>query len=1126
MASLGIRDGDQVWLVDATPSLPDQLHVLTEAGQHDLAGILLTHGHMGHYTGLLHLGREVMGADDVPVYAMPRMAGLLTGSEPWALLGRLNHIEVTLISSDTVVPLSDRVKATPFLVPHRDELTETVGWRIEGPERSIAWLPDIDKWSKWDTPVEELIASVDVAFLDATFYADGEVRRDISEVPHPFVVETLARLKDRPELLKKVRLVHLKPHQPAAGPEERGPKGRRQAGAARSGRGRGPPAVSGRVALVDGTGMAFRAFHALPGSMCTPSGEPTNAIYGFATMLRKVFAGRRVTHMAVVFDAPGGTFRHTADPTYKAHRPPMPRALAQQLPGIEDLVRAHGVPVVKVSGVEADDVIGTLAVQAREEGHDVWIVSPDKDFAQLVGPGIRQLDTGSDVLMDADRVRRRHGVTPERFVDWLALVGDQADGIRGVPGIGRTGAAELLKDHTLDELLDDPPAGKAGERLRTHADKARASRELARLRTDVPLGEWLANGLDDLTVGGPDLQTLNRAYRRFAFHSLLAPEAIAPTDGGAVQYFVADSAEMAAGAIEHETTGDDPVAVHVLVELDGPRRHELLGLAISPRRGRAVYLPFAGPGGLGPIVLRLARPWLESPRPKVLHHAKEAIRTLSTHGIALRGVVGDGALGSYLLDPTRHLPHRLDQVARDQLHVALQPIYGLLGKGRDRVGFFDLTVDRSGAWACHMADAAGAVWERMAPRLVQEALDRELQAVDLPLAHVLAAMEARGIGANVARLEDLEKAFAAERRHLAQQIHAAAGRRFTIGSGKQLGTVLFDELGLPVQGRTKTGYKTDVAVLRKLRDLHPIVPLVQRHKVLDTLVQTYTKPLRARIGPDGRIHPTYVCTSSASGRILTTEPDLQRTPIATDESAAIREALVAADGHVLVRADWSQLELRLLAHLAQDRALIEAYRRGEDVHVRTAAALLGLQPAQVSAEDREVGKAVNYATIYGQGPQALGEQLDLPASRARAFIEAFFQAWPGVAAWRDRTIVEAHTHGFVTTFAGRRRYLPELTHRDRADQAYGERAALNTPIQGSGADLCKRALLMAHRDLPRGAGLVLQVHDELLVECRPEQVSEVTSVLRRAMEEVAELDVPLPVSVGVGRTWRAAHDAG
>jgi DNA polymerase-1 len=267
-----------------------------------------------------------------------------------------------------------------------------------------------------------------------------------------------------------------------------------------------------------------------------------------------------------------------------------------------------------------------------------------------------------------------------------------------------------------------------------------------------------------------------------------------------------------------------------------------------------------------------------------------------------------------------------------------------------------------------------------------------------------------------------------------------------------------------------------------------------------------------------------VCTHSASGRILTTEPDLQRTPVATDESAAIREALVAAPGHVLVRADWSQLELRLLAHLAQDAALIDAYRRGDDVHRRTAAAVLDLDPADVTAADREVGKAVNYATVYGQGPAALGEQLGLPSASARTFIDAFFQAWPGIAAWRDRTIVEAHTHGFVTTWAGRRRYLPELTHRDRADQAYGERAALNTPIQGSGADLCKRALLAAHRDLPLGAGLVLQVHDELLVECREDQVDEVVDVLRRSMEEVAELDVPLPVSVGVGRSWREAHD--
>jgi DNA polymerase-1 len=873
-----------------------------------------------------------------------------------------------------------------------------------------------------------------------------------------------------------------------------------------------------RVALVDGTGLAYRAFHALPGSLRTRSGLPTNAAYGFAQMFRKLLAGKRPTRMAVVFDAAGPTFRHRADPSYKRHRPPMPPELVQQLPWIDRLVAAHDVPIVRVPGVEADDVIGTLCRQAVAAGHEVWVVSSDKDFAQLVGDRVRWFDSQREVVYDADRVRRRYGVRPERFVDWLALVGDASDGIEGVPGIGRQRAAELLKRSDLQGLLHSPPEGSTGELLRTHHDLALRSRALATIHTDLSL----PLGVDDLVVPPPDPAKLNAIYTELEFFSLLSAEGMATHGAKRVEYFVIDSLQMAAGALEHETKTDEPVALHVLHDVPDAQRGQLLGLALSPRRGRAVYLPVSGPGGLGPAALTMYASWLASDAPKVVHGSKDAMVALARHDVALGGVVGDPQLGSFLVDPTRHLPHTLQQVARDVLHTALQPIGGLLGTGRSRKTFAELTVDRAGAWACHQADAAGACWTRIEQMLRDEGRLQYLVDIDLPLAAVLARMERVGIAADPDKLAELGRAYEADRAQLEEQAHELAGRSFVVGSHKQVGTVLFDELKLPVLQRTKTGYSTAAHVLQRLADQHPLVDVILQWRTVDKLINTYTEVLGKAVGPDGRIHPTYMATSASAGRILTTEPDLQRTPVKTDLSRPLRDTLIAAPGHRLVRADWSQLELRLLAHVSRDPVLLDAYRRGIDVHTRTAAHILQLDPAQVGPEEREIGKLVNFSTIYGQGAPALGHTLGVSPQRARRFIDEFFTLYAGVAAWRDRVLTQAYTDGYVDTLMGRRRYIPDLTRRDQADRAHGERIAINMPIQGSGADLCKVAMLTASRTLPEGAELVLEVYDELLVEAPVDRVDEARRALVAAMEGAASLAVPLKVSVGVGRTWGEA----
>lgn len=885
--------------------------------------------------------------------------------------------------------------------------------------------------------------------------------------------------------------------------------------------------LSDRVTLIDGTGLVYRAWHALPRSLKTTTGLHTNAIFGFAQMFRKVLAGRFPRYGAVVFDAPGGTFRTELDPGYKASRPPMPGELRAQLPLIDRLVTAHNFPILRVPGVEADDVIGTLATRALAAGHEVWIVSGDKDFAQLVtSDRVRLYDSTQDVVYDSSRLFKRFGVQPEQFVDWLALVGDAVDEIPGVRGIGKQGAADLLRDHrTLDAVLDAAEAigGRVGGALTRGAAAARHSRELARIRCDLPLDV----DLTALELTFPTPEALDAIYLELEFHSLLSAQAPRPGTQPAARHFVCDSLEMAAAALAAECHGPDPVAVVALTEFPTPLVGDLAGLALCPQPGLALYFPIRGPGAvLGRAGLDLLKPWLEAhDRPKIAHDAKACTVALDRVGITLGGVVGDTALGSYLVDPTLHLPHRLEQVSREYLKRGLAPLRAVVGSGRDTRRFDALTVDKAGAWACHQADAIRSVWPELETRLRTRRQWRYLQELDLPLTPALAAMERAGIAVDAEPLHAMDARFKAERTALRREIEALAGRPFNPGSLKQLGEVLFEELRLPVLGRTKTGYATTSEVLEKLAHHHPIVPKLLRWRTVAKLIDAYTEVLLAAIGPDGRIHPTFQQTVSASGRLITTEPDLQRTPVRTDEFREVRTAFVASPGNRLISADWSQIELRILAHASGDPKLVEAYRTGADVHTATASQLFGLPPEEIGTHQRQVGKTVNFATIYGQGATALAEQLGLSRPEAQRYIDTFFAWYDGVRRWRDAVVSQAYVDGFVQTLMGRRRYLPELSSNNWNDRSYGERIAMNTPIQGSAADLCKVAMLAVHRGFhARGlaARMVLQIHDELLVECPEAEVDAATQVLREAMTGAMTLSVPLVVDLGVGRTWAEA----
>lgn len=878
-----------------------------------------------------------------------------------------------------------------------------------------------------------------------------------------------------------------------------------------------------RVALIDGTGLVYRAWYAIPSRLRTRQGLHTNAVYGFAQMFRKLLAGRTPRYGAVIFDAPGrSTFRDRAYPAYKAHRPRMPDALREQLPYIEKLVAAHDYPVVRVPGVEADDVIGTLARQAVERGLEVYVVSGDKDFAQLVSDRVRLFDSTKEVVYDPELVRRRWGVRPHQFVDFLALVGDASDNVPGVPGIGPQTAAALLEAHgSLDALLEAEVEGRVGRALAEHAEQARLSRRLVTIDPHVELPV----GIDDLEVPAPDPAKLNAIYRELEFFSLLSVDQVAEaTRDASARFFVVDDPEAARVALARECSGG-PVALSVLVDLPSHLVGKVAGVALSPRPGFGLYFPFEGRGRvLDPEVLRA---WLEDPsRPKIAHEVKRDHVALQRLGIELRGVVGDTALGSYLVDPTGLAPHRLEQVAREYLQRALQPLRTVIGSGRQARRFTELTVDRAGAWACHNAEAIGAAWPLVARRVRDAGQWSNLCDVDLPLSYVIGRMELDGVRVDPAPLARLEQRYESERREIEARMFELAGHPFNPGSLPQLGTVLYDELGLPVLKRTRTGWSTASDVLERLADAHPIVPLILRWRTLAKLVNTYTRVLRAAVRADGRVHATFQQTVGASGRLISTDPDLQRTPVRTDELREIREAFVAGPGHRIVSADWSQIELRLLAHFSEDPALVEAYTRGLDVHARTAAQLFGVPVHAVDATQRNVGKTVNFATIYGQGASALAQQLGIPRAEAKRYIDTFFRTHEGVRRWRDAVVTDAYVRGYVTTLLGRRRIIPELSGNNLTDRAYGERIAVNTPIQGSAADLCRLAMLRIHSALgERGlrARMVLQIHDELLFEAPEAEVEELSGLVREIMGTVVPLRVPLVVDVGVGATWAEAH---
>lgn len=872
-----------------------------------------------------------------------------------------------------------------------------------------------------------------------------------------------------------------------------------------------------RTVLIDGSNMLFRAYYAVPAHLSTSTGQPTNAVYGFVTMLGKLLDRKHPDFAAVVFDPVGGSFRNRESSDYKANRESMPPDLASQIPLIDRVVEALELKVLRVTDFEADDVIATLARQGEELGHQVIIVSSDKDFSQLINDRVQLFDGMRDLMYNAELVEKKFGVPPHQFVDFQALCGDKIDNIPGVPGIGKKTASKLLQDYgNLDAVLENLEAvgGSVAKKIEAHREDALLSRRLARLDTSVEHGLTF----DDLVFRAPDQEVLNGLYRELEFFSLLKA-----ANGGGVSQSTKDATtvlDIEAGLSPELARAD--LVVTVIAEALR-HRFDTAGIGLmDSATGQTVYLE--DPCGKNAKIMRDF--WDGFEGSVTVHSARDLFRWFQESGFKSPAKVFDTQTSSYLIDPAKGMPHDLVKLAKIHLQKVLQTTDDLLGTARARKSWRDLGTTELSEHAAHLSKACLELRRLFEPELEQAGL-RELADEEVKLSALLASMERAGIRVEKEGMEKLSAAFHKRLLDLQQKIFELAGREFNIGSPKQLATVLFEDLGLPVLKKTKTGYSTNADVLEKLAESHEVARVLLDYRKFEKLINTYVDVLLREIDPeDGRVHCQFGQTASTTGRLITSEPDLQRTPVKTEEGRLIRKLFQAEEGCRLLVADWSQVELRIMAHLSEDRVLMDAFQKGEDIHRRTASELFRKPEEEVSRSERDTAKTVNFATIYGQGASALGQNLGLPKKEAQEIITRYFEVYSGVKEWVEQTMEQARVEGKVRTLAGRTRFIPELFSKNFAVLQAGERIAVNTPVQGSAADICKKVMLDIDRDMKSRphlrSRLLLQIHDELVFECPEAEVDEMKELVTHHMENGWDLKVPLKVSVGVGLNWEEA----
>jgi len=870
-----------------------------------------------------------------------------------------------------------------------------------------------------------------------------------------------------------------------------------------------------RIFLLDGHSLSYRAFFALPTTLATSSGQVTNAVYGFTSMLIKLLAEERPERIAVAFDKGPPTVRLAQYAEYKAQRTEAPDEFREQMGLIREVLDTLRVPIVEIEGHEADDAIAALAVRAWEEGMEAVIVTADRDFFQLVRPGIRVMFNrkGISDIVDYDEraVEDRFGLPPEKYLDYVALKGDPSDNIPGIPGVGEKTASRLIQEHgSVEGVLAnaDTLTPKLAGAVREAGDQLRLNKDLARLQTDVELDV----DPDGCVLGERDDDAVRRLFNSLEFRSLLERLEEAGVAGAAAETRDLELAEVDAAGTRTILSSGETVAACLVA--GGGR---LAGLALSTGEGRGSYFALDG------TVPSNVRAWLADPtKPKWVHDAKELQATALRLGLAVEGVAFDTMLAGYLLDPA-DASYPLAALTERYLGADL---LSRAEEGQAEEGQLPL----GEAWRGPAAEAAavGLLAPVMAERVERAGVRQLLEDVELPLARVLARMQAAGVAIDVEYLGGLSETMGDRMRALEEEIYQHAGEEFNLNSPPQLRGILYEKLKLTPGKRTKTGYSTDAATLEKLRDAHPIVDALLRYRELAKLKSTYLDALPPLVSPDsGRIHTTFNQVAAATGRLSSLNPNLQNIPVRGETGRQVRKAFVASAGNLLVVADYSQIELRVLAHLTGDEALAEAFATDTDIHAATAGKVFGLPPDQVDSELRRRAKVVNYGLAYGMNAYGLAQRLGIPPDEAQEFIDAYFAGFPKVSEFLERQVAHAAADGFTATILGRRRYLPELQSPNPRIRDLGRRMALNAPIQGSAADIMKLAMIRvdaAMETLP--ATMVLTVHDELVFEAPEGAVSEVAEATRKEMEAAYELSVPLRVEIGSGPDWAAAAPAG
>ena len=902
--------------------------------------------------------------------------------------------------------------------------------------------------------------------------------------------------------------------------------------------------------LIDGSSFLFRAYHAVP-PLSNPKGEPTNAIYGVSNMLRKLINDYPTEYFTVVFDAPGKTFRNEIYDQYKAHRPPMPDDLRVQIEPLHQLIKAMGLPLIMESGVEADDVLGALAQHAAQQGFKVIISTGDKDMAQLVTEQIILENTMSNTRMDRQGVIDKFGVAPEQIIDYLALMGDTSDNIPGVPKVGPKTAAKWLEQYqTLENLTAnaDKITGKIGENLRASLDQLPLAKQLTTIKTDLNL----PYGMADLKKQTIDTEALKEILIQLGFSSwvkTLDNQSSPATQDASSATAPATEAKPTIIPGTYETILTQEHFEKWLAELNNAElfafdtettsldycKAEIVGVSFAVVAGKAAYLPLAHQYPDAPLqldrtkILAQLKPLLENPnKAKLGQNLKYDAHVLANHGICLQGIAHDSMLESYVLNSTA-TRHNMDDLAKEYLGVTTIHYEDITGKGVKQISFQEVPIEQAAPYAAEDADITLQLHQTLITKLQEQpSLLSLYQDIEMPLLSVLSRIESNGVLIDTGMLSQQSLELASQIVSLEQAAHESAGHAFNLGSPKQLQTILYDQLKLPIRKKTPKGQpSTEESVLQELALEYPLPKLILDYRSLSKLKSTYTDKLPLQVNDKtGRVHTSYHQAVAATGRLSSSDPNLQNIPIRSEEGRKIRQAFIAPAGYKILAADYSQIELRIMAHLSGDAGLLKAFSAGEDIHKATAAEVFGVALEDVTTDLRRSAKAINFGLIYGMSAFGLAQQLGIDNSRAKSYIDLYFARYPGVKNYMDNIRAQAHEQGYVETLLGRRLYLPEIKSKNATRRQYAERTAINAPMQGTAADIIKLAMISTDQWLFKekpDAKMIMQVHDELVFEVAEDQLENCSNTIRKLMCSAIELNVPLLVDIGIGNNWDEAH---